>query len=50
MLVHHLRDRVLQQDDVLVEGFDLTLQLDPIYKIDRYLDVLLAEGVQERVL
>jgi hypothetical protein len=50
MFVHHLRDRVLEQDNVLIEGLDLSLQLDPVDKVDRYLDVLFAQGVQERVL
>ena len=50
VLVHHLRDRVLEQDDVLVERFDLALKLDAVDEIDRDLDVLLAQRVQEGVL
>jgi hypothetical protein len=48
MLVHHLRDRVLEQDDVLAEGFDLPLQLDAVDEVDRDLDVFLR--CLERVL
>ena len=50
VLVDHLRDRVLEQDHVLVERFDLSLQLDAVDEIDRYLNVLLAKRVQEGVL
>jgi len=50
VLVHHLGDRILQQNDVLVEGLDLALQLDAVDEVDRDLDVFLAKGVQERVL
>ena len=34
VLVDHLADRVLQQDDELVEGLDLTLQLDAVDQVD----------------
>jgi hypothetical protein len=50
VLVDHLRDRVLQQHDVLVERLDLALQLDAVDEIDRDLHMLLAQRVQERVL
>jgi len=50
MLVHHLRDGVLEQDDVLIERFDLALQLDTVDEVDLNLDMLLAQRVQERVL
>src|SRR5437016_1220655 len=50
VLVHHLRDGVLQQDDILVERLDLSLELDAVHQVDRNLNVLLAQGVQEGVL
>ena len=50
VLVDHLRHGVAQQDNVLVEGLDLALQLDAIDEIDRDGNVLLAQQVQERVL
>ena len=34
VLVDHLRDRVSQQHDILVERFDLPLQLYPVHKIN----------------
>ena len=50
MLVNHLRYGVAQQDDILVEGFDVTLQLDAVDQVDRHRDMLLAQQVQEGVL
>src|SRR5690606_15202972 len=50
MLVDHLADGVLQQDDELVEGFDLPLQLDAVDQIDGYRNTFLAQDVQVRVL
>ena len=49
MLVDHLRDRVLEQDDILIERFDLPLQFDAVDEINRNLDMLLGARVQERV-
>ena len=34
----------------VVEGLDLSLELDPVDQIDRHGNVVLAEEVQERVL
>lgn len=50
MFVHHLGNRVLQKNDVLVERFDLALQLDPIYKINGNRNMLAAQHVEEGVL
>jgi hypothetical protein len=50
VLVHHLRDGILQEHDVLVERLDLALQLDAVDEIDRDRDMLLAQRVQKRVL
>ena len=35
MLVDHLADRVAQQHDELVEGFDRSLQLDAVHQVHR---------------
>jgi hypothetical protein len=50
VFVDHLRDGVAQQHDVLVEGFDLALQLDTVDQINRHGHMLAAKLVQERVL
>src|SRR5262252_2248367 len=50
VLVHHLSHGVLEQDDVLVEGLDLALELDPVDEIDRYGNVLFAQRVEEGIL
>ena len=50
MLVHHLRDGVLEQYHVLVERLDLPLELDTVHEVDRDRHILAAERVQERVL
>src|SRR5690606_20650795 len=50
VLVDHLADSVLQQNDELVERFDLALQLDAINQIDGYRNTFLAQNVQVRVL
>jgi len=50
VLVDHLRDRVLEQDDVLVEGLDLALELDAVDEVDGHRNMLFAEGIQERIL
>ena len=50
VFVHHLSHRVFQQDYVLIERFDLTLEFDTVYKVNRDGDVFLAQNVQERVL
>jgi hypothetical protein len=50
MLVDHLGHRIAKQHDVLVEGFDLALQLDAVDQINRNRHVLATQGVQEGVL
>ena len=50
VLVDHLRHGVLEEHDVLVERFDLALQLDAVHQVDRDRDMFLAQGVEERVL
>jgi hypothetical protein len=50
VLVDHLGHGIAQQHDVLIEGFDLALELDAIDEIDRDGNMLLAKQVQERVL
>ena len=50
MFVDHLGDGIFEQNDVLVERLDLTLQLDAVDEVDGDLNVLFAQRVQERVL
>ena len=50
MFVNHLGDCVAKQNDVLVKGLDLALQLDPVDQIDRHGHMLPAKLVEERVL
>jgi hypothetical protein len=50
MLVHHLGYRILEQYDVLIEGFDLALQFDPVDQVNRNGNVLPTESVEEGVL
>jgi hypothetical protein len=50
MLVDHLRDGIPEENDVLVEGFDLALELDTVDEVDRDRNMVLAEEVQEGVL
>ena len=50
MLVDHLADGVLQQDDELVERLDLTLQLDTVDQIDGNRNTFLTQGIEVRVL
>ena len=50
MLINHLGDGIAQKHDVLIKRFDLTLQFDPVNKINRHRHVLSAQGVEKRVL
>lgn len=50
MLVHHLRDSVAQQHNILVKGLDLALQFDAIDKVNRDWYMLAAQGVEKGVL
>ena len=50
VLVNHLRDRVAQQDHVLIEGFDVALELDAVDQVNGHRHVLTTQKVQEGVL
>lgn len=51
VFVNHLGDgSVSQEDDVLVERFDLTLQFDAVNQINRNRNVLFTQCVQEGIL
>jgi len=50
VLVDHLRHRVAQEHNVLIEGFNLALELDAVDQIDGDRNMLFAQGIQERVL
>ena len=50
MLVDHLRQGVAQNNDVLVERFDLSLKLDAVDQIDRNGNMFLPQHVEERIL
>src|SRR3954468_22012292 len=50
VLVHHLRHGIFEEHDVLVEGFDLALELDAVDQVDRDRHMLLAQRVEEWVL
>lgn len=50
MLVNHLGYRIAKQHNVLIEGFDLTLQFNPVDKINRNRNMLTTQGIEKRVL
>ena len=50
MLVDHLRERVAQNDNVLVEGLNLSLKLYAVHEIDRNRNMFLAQEIKERIL
>jgi hypothetical protein len=50
MLVHHLGDGVLEQNDILIEGVDLPLQLDAVHEVDGNRHALAPQGIEKRVL
>jgi hypothetical protein len=50
VLVDHLSNRVLEQNDVLVERLNLALQLDAIDQINRNGDMLATKSIEEGVL
>jgi hypothetical protein len=50
VFVNHLRDGVAQQHDVLVERFDLALQLDAVDEVNRHWHMLTTQSVEEGVL
>src|ERR1700712_5243267 len=50
VLVDHLGDRIPEQNDVLVERFDVPLKLDAVDQVDRHRHMLFTQCVQKRVL
>jgi hypothetical protein len=50
MLIDHLGHGVPQQNYILVEGFDLALELDAVDEINRDRNMFLAKQIQKRVL
>lgn len=50
MFVNHLRDGIAKQNHVLIEGFDLALQFDPIDEINRNRNMLATQGVEKWIL
>jgi hypothetical protein len=50
MFVDHLGDRIAQQYNVLIERFNLPLQLDSVDEINGDRNMLPAQGVEKRVL
>jgi hypothetical protein len=50
VLVNHLRHGIAQQNDVLVEGFDLTLKFDAVDEVNRHRHVFTAQLVEEWIL
>ena len=50
VLVHHLADGIAKHNDELIEGLDLTLELDAVDEVYGDRDTLLAQRVEVRVL
>jgi hypothetical protein len=50
VLVDHLGDGITEQNHILVEGLDMSLELDPVDQVDGDRDVFLAQCVKEWVL
>jgi len=50
MFVNHLRHGIAKQNHVLIEGFDLPLQFDPIDEINRNRNMLATQGVEKWIL
>jgi hypothetical protein len=50
VLVDHLGHGIAKEHHVLIERFDLALQLDAVDEIDGHGNMLLAEQVKERIL
>ena len=46
MFVNHLADGILEQNDKLIERFDLALQFDTVDQVNGYRDALLAQRIQ----
>ena len=50
VFVNHLSNGIPQENYVLIERFDLTLQFNPVNQINRHRDMFTAQGVEKRVL
>ena len=50
MFVNHLSHSIAKQNHILIERFDLTLQFDPVYEINRNRHMLATQGVEKWVL
>ena len=50
MLVNHLGDGIAKQDNILIKGFDLTLKLDPVDKVNGNRNMLSTQGVEKWIL
>ena len=50
VLVDHLSHGVAQQEHVLIERFNLSLQFDPIDQIHRHRNMFTAQGIEKRIL
>ena len=50
MFVNHLRHGIAKQNHILIEGFDLPLQFDPIDEINRNRNMLATQGVEKWIL
>ena len=50
MLVDHLGHRIAQQDHILIERLDLSLQFDPVDEINGNRHMLATQGIEKWVL
>ena len=50
MLINHLCHRVSKQNHVLVEGFNLPLQLDAVDQINGNRNMFSTQGIEKRIL
>jgi hypothetical protein len=50
VLIDHLSYGIAQENDILIEGFNITLQFNSINKIDGDRNMLFAQGIEERIL
>src|SRR5690606_29446170 len=46
MLVNHLGHGIAQQYDILIEGFNMALQFDAIYQVNRDRNMLFAQCIE----
>ena len=50
MFVNHLGYGIAKQHNVLIEGFDLTLQFNPVDEINGNRNMLVTQGVEKWIL